>query len=112
MPNARVGVRVLVRRHRQPYHLLSDRVVITDYITERCQNGWCRVTVVYPEEDRSPYPAPYDATHSQAVQAPPPSPALLPLTAFPPLESVEPLEVRDRAGNTYRAQDFATPLRA
>jgi hypothetical protein len=111
MPNARVGVRVLVRRHRQPYHIVSDRVVVTDYITERAPSGWIHVTVVYPEEERTPYAAPYDATNAPGRQAPPPSPAAFP--TLPVLDlPYEPIIPHDANGRIYRAQDFATePVR-
>jgi hypothetical protein len=106
MPNARVGVRVLVRRHRQPYHIVSDRVVVTDYITERAPSGWIHVTVVYPEEERTPYAAPYDATNAPGRQAPPPSPAAFPVMAVMPYE----FQLTDRV---HRACDvsMAGPIR-
>ena len=109
MPNARAGVRVLVRRHRQSCHQMGGRVVITDYVTVRLpiQNrygGWMRVVVSYLEGEPTPYPYRYDAT-----RAPPPRPLMA--QAVENHDGLLPQVIHDREGRVYHAIDFATPIR-
>ncbi len=87
------GTRFLVRRHHQPG--FRGRILITDYITVRTeQGGWQHVTALYCEGEESPFSYHYDGPLDRqplrrifsAVPAPPSSPVI----------------------HGYRAQDFAT----
>lgn len=63
MPNARVGVRVLVHRHQQQNIIIEYITVRTPY--DNRYGGWRHVTSAYLSGEPRPFSYQYDASHVQ-----------------------------------------------